>query len=67
MNSGLRRLRLFICGAHSTGKTTLHQGLAERLPEIHAESELARQVIIDMGHLCSLVLIMMMMMMMMKW
>lgn len=49
MEGGLRMQRLFICGAHSTGKTTLHRRLAERLPKFHAEAELARQVIIDMG------------------
>ena len=63
MEGGLRMQRLFICGAHSTGKTTLHRRLAERLPKFHAEAELARQVIIDMGRLSSLMLIMMMMMM----
>jgi len=49
MEGGLRRLRIFICGAHSTGKTTLHRQLAERLPDVYAQNELARQVISDMG------------------
>jgi len=45
----MRIQRLFICGAHSTGKTTVVRRLAEQLPTIHAHAEVARPVIIDMG------------------
>ncbi|XP_035673971.1 uncharacterized protein LOC118414202 [Branchiostoma floridae] len=41
-------LRVFLCGAHSTGKTTLLNDLSQAV-RIHGEPEVARKVIQDMG------------------
>ncbi|CAH1258238.1 Hypp1979 [Branchiostoma lanceolatum] len=41
-------LRVFLCGAHSTGKTTLLTDLGKAV-RIHGEPEVARKVIKDMG------------------
>lgn len=41
-------LRVFICGAHSTGKTTLVNEVGKEL-NIHVEAEVARKVIKDLN------------------
>ena len=40
--------RVFVCGAHSTGKSTLVQEVSKRIPHIHVESEVARRIIRDL-------------------
>ncbi|CAM1306704.1 Uncharacterised protein g4438 [Pycnogonum litorale] len=42
-------LSIFLCGAHSTGKTTLINKLKRELPNIKSEAEYARNVIKRMG------------------
>ena len=43
-------IRVFICGAHSTGKTTvLNRLLSEPGNDLHGETEVARRVIKDLG------------------
>lgn len=41
-------LRVFICGAHSTGKTTLVNEVGKEL-NLHVEAEVARKVIRDLN------------------
>ena len=41
-------LRVFICGAHSTGKTTLVKEIGREL-SLHVEAEVARKVIADLN------------------
>ena len=41
-------LRVFICGAHSTGKTTLVNEVGKEL-NLHVEAEVARKVIKDLN------------------
>lgn len=41
-------LRVFICGAHSVGKTTLVNEVGKRL-NLHVEAEVARKVITDLN------------------
>ncbi|XP_019625578.1 PREDICTED: uncharacterized protein LOC109470921 [Branchiostoma belcheri] len=42
-------LRVFLCGAQSTGKTTLLNDLTTEVPKIHGEPEVARRVIQGLG------------------
>ena len=42
-------LRVFICGAHSVGKTTLVDEVGKELPNIHKQAEVARKVIKDLN------------------
>ena len=41
-------IRVFVCGAHSVGKTTLVNAVGEEL-NIHVEAEVARKVIADLN------------------
>lgn len=41
-------LRVFVCGAHSVGKTTLVNGVGREL-DLHVEAEVARKVIRDLN------------------
>lgn len=41
-------IRVFICGAHSTGKTTLVNEVGKEL-DLHVEAEVARKVIKDLN------------------
>ena len=47
LDIAVKMKRIFICGAHSTGKSTLVQQIAKRIP-IHVESEVARKIIEDL-------------------
>ncbi|XP_071943068.1 uncharacterized protein [Antedon mediterranea] len=44
-----RLVRVYLCGAHSTGKTTLLGDVCKELPEIKKEAEIARQVLEGMS------------------
>ncbi|XP_071941216.1 uncharacterized protein [Antedon mediterranea] len=44
-----RLVRVYLCGAHSTGKTTLLGDVCKELPDIKKESEIARQVLDGMS------------------
>ena len=46
---GAKMLRVFICGAHSVGKTTLVDEVGKELPNIHKQAEVARKVIKDLN------------------
>ncbi|XP_033105882.1 uncharacterized protein LOC117108095 [Anneissia japonica] len=42
-------IRVFLCGAHSTGKTTLLHDVGKEVPDIKEESEIARRVLNQMS------------------